>query len=91
MKFCPCLPQNLQSFAVLMRYPKILKIEVNHTFRCVYFSTIQISFSDLKSLVYTLYFSVKRKSIFYAPGLKGPPGASSVWIVRPFVCPFVRP
>ena len=36
---------------------------------------------------------------FYAPGLKGPPGASSVWIVRPsvrlsvrlFVRPSVRP
>ena len=32
---------------------------------------------------------------FYAPGLKGPPGASSVWIVRlsvrPSVRPFVRP
>ena len=31
---------------------------------------------------------------FYAPGLKGPPGASSVWIVcpsvRPSVCPSVR-
>ena len=31
---------------------------------------------------------------FYAPGLKGPPGASSVWIfclsVRPFVRPSVR-
>ena len=25
---------------------------------------------------------------FYAPGLKGPPGASSVWIVCPFVCLF---
>ena len=25
----------------------------------------------------------------YAPGLKGPPGASSVWIVRPSVYPFV--
>ena len=24
---------------------------------------------------------------FYAPGLKGPPGASSNWIVRPFVRP----
>ena len=23
---------------------------------------------------------------FYAPSLKGPPGASSVWIVRPSVC-----
>ena len=28
---------------------------------------------------------------FYAPGLKGPPGASSVWIVCPSVRPFVRP
>ena len=31
---------------------------------------------------------------FYAPDLKGPPGASSVWIVRLSVrlcvCPFVR-
>ena len=31
---------------------------------------------------------------FYAPGLKGPPGASSNWIVRlsvrVSVCPFVR-
>ena len=27
---------------------------------------------------------------FYAPGLKGPPGASSVWIVRPSVCLSVR-
>ena len=27
---------------------------------------------------------------FYAPGLKGPPRASSVWIVRPSVCPFLR-
>ena len=27
---------------------------------------------------------------FYAPGLKGPPGASSVWIVRLSVCVFVR-
>ena len=27
---------------------------------------------------------------FYAPGLKGPPGASSVWIVCPSVCPSVR-
>ena len=26
----------------------------------------------------------------YAPGLKGPPGASSVWIIRLSVCPFVR-
>ena len=25
---------------------------------------------------------------FYAPSLKGPPGASSVWIVRLYVCPF---
>ena len=28
---------------------------------------------------------------FYAPGLKGPPGASSVWIVCPSVRPSVRP
>ena len=28
---------------------------------------------------------------FYAPGLKGPPGAYSVWIVCPSVCPSVRP
>ena len=27
-----------------------------------------------------------QKIFFYAPGLKGPPGASSNWIVRPFVC-----
>ena len=27
---------------------------------------------------------------FYAPSLKGPPGASSVWIVCPSVCPSVR-
>ena len=34
-------------------------------------------------------------AIFYAPGLKGPPGASSVWIVCPSVrlsvCPSVIP
>ena len=28
---------------------------------------------------------------FYAPGLQGPPGASSNRIVRPFVCPSVCP
>ena len=28
---------------------------------------------------------------FYAPGLKNPPGASSVWIVRAFVCLSVCP
>ena len=27
---------------------------------------------------------------YYAPGPKGPPGASSNWIVRPFVCPSVH-
>ena len=28
---------------------------------------------------------------FYAPGLKGPPGACSVWIVRPSVRPYSIP
>ena len=31
------------------------------------------------------------KTPFYAPGLKGLPGASSNRIVRPSVCPSVRP
>ena len=31
-----------------------------------------------------------RNMDFYAPDLKGPPGASSNRIVRLFVCPFVR-
>ena len=31
------------------------------------------------------------EAAIYAPGLKGPPGASSNRIVRPFVCPSVRP
>ena len=35
---------------------------------------------------HTLLYSIS----YYAPGLKGPPGASSNWIVRPFVCPSVR-
>ena len=40
---------------------------------------------------YEKYLSLLAKNVCYAPGLKGPPGASSVWIVRPSVRPFVRP
>ena len=32
---------------------------------------------------------VRLQTTFSAPGLKGPPGASSVWIVCPSVCPSV--
>ena len=32
-----------------------------------------------------------KKVQFLCPGLKGPPWTSSNWIVRPSVCPFVRP
>ena len=36
---------------------------------------------------FSLFFFIN----FYAPGLKGPPGASSVWIVRLSVCLSVIP
>ena len=35
-------------------------------------------------------FNLNQFATFYAPGLKGPPGASSVWIVCLFVCLSVR-
>ena len=47
------------------------------------------------SSVQLLTNSICLTLFFYAPGLKGPPGASSVWIVRPSVrlsvCPSVCP
>ena len=47
---------------------------------------------------YVVFLTTLVRYFFYAPGLKGPPGASSVWIVclsvrpsvRPSVCPSVR-
>ena len=35
-----------------------------------------------------MFLSINR--LFLCPGLKGTPGASSNWIVCPFVCLFVR-
>ena len=69
---------------------------------CTFFSGISSKSSALipeyANVIENYYIKVTENQIdvdnFYAPGLKGPPGASSNWIVRlsvrPSVCLFVR-
>ena len=53
--------------------------------------TLSINYIYVKNIWLPIWTYFETRNHFYAPGLKGPPGASSNWIVRPSVCPFVRP
>ena len=65
----------------------------------VIYLTLIVTFNKHEIVIYLITFYSTEVSdklnIFYAPGLKGPPGASSNWIVRPsvrlFVCLSVVP
>ena len=81
--YCECL--SVPSTAVMCKKKIVIFYQIGTLFDTCTSQNIQIPL-----FIRYVYIKILNHT-FYAPGLKGPPGASSNWIVCPFVCLSVRP